>query len=947
MSFQKRDMSNARGMGSNSGKADGKANGASPGFRTDSAIGSSRPGRERPLQPWVPPSNSDGVDMSLEKASGAGGWDQFAANANLFGVKSTYDENIYTTPLDRSDPQYKERMAKADRTAREIERSAAGTAHVAEERVMDYAGGDDKGGDEEDKYSGVKRSDFPPLPGNKENKYMPPAKRGQGNANAVAKNAPMDPAIISSQLKTTKPQAAPKGEETKPKAANKAEASTASSPMPAPDSKPESKGDSQQKRIESKDSAPLKPLAAANRTVSPQAKDGQAGTPSATSTVERDVLKEFKSFASQQRMNAEKARSNKARQDKEVRLTELKKFATNFKLPTPVPVDLISIIAKDPAKQREIQEKAQRDAQEVAKRKADEAAAKEKKASTTKETQPSVLAQPSSDSKASRPTVNAPTSGPAPAPPRHQHQSGRQSFVPPVYPYQNNRPPPQHNQQGRQGGLTGRIRAMENQKAQEILRMPPTGPANPSDPSYTRRMAGPMQHHLGKLNPHSNEFKPAGGFAQSFGPNGHPSAGSSPRSAMNHSSDAHSGAASANAAPVVVSKKRKTIDPQKCSIMSFARTIQPPETKNWNDNDGFRPSFDTPPTWRSALDDETADSTMRLTYDEYFERQPFNSQPTPNPPNLLPNMAHAHQLPLHLQPGSHSVGPRHSPHVPPVAMHGHHGAVQHTPFNGGDDHRMMHSNSQQSFSSPRMGQVPVAYPPAVNAAGQMHYGQPMVPFMGPSAPPMNFARSFSNNNQYMPQQPGVMNGQMIVQPPYMTPQGMMPAGPPQMPVYAPGHHHQYMPPGGTPPSGMSGANGYPSPGRPAAPMMAHQGSQQGQAVYSSPAMAHQQPYAQNPSKYPVGGGSLKKKKKHTNKTKNKTNLSQVSMRPYNNNGPQQQYGTSPQQMHQYAPQHRNGNNYKHYQGHNQGHNQHQGPQGGHGIPTGPQGRSSDGHDEAK
>lgn len=42
-------------------------------------------------------------------------------------------------------------MAAAERKAREIERSAAVTSHVAEERIMDFVGGDDRNGDEEDK----------------------------------------------------------------------------------------------------------------------------------------------------------------------------------------------------------------------------------------------------------------------------------------------------------------------------------------------------------------------------------------------------------------------------------------------------------------------------------------------------------------------------------------------------------------------------------------------------------------------------------------------------------------------------------------------------------------------------------------------------------------------------------------------------------------------------
>jgi hypothetical protein len=66
-------------------------------------------------------------------------------------LKTDYDENIYTTAIDKSHPQYKERLAAADRKAREIERSVPTTAHVAEERVMDFVGGDDQR-DEEDKY---------------------------------------------------------------------------------------------------------------------------------------------------------------------------------------------------------------------------------------------------------------------------------------------------------------------------------------------------------------------------------------------------------------------------------------------------------------------------------------------------------------------------------------------------------------------------------------------------------------------------------------------------------------------------------------------------------------------------------------------------------------------------------------------------------------------------
>lgn len=918
----------------NSGKGDVKQNGSTNGpqsnFMTDSAISASRTGRERVLQPWVGPSN-DGLDMSLEGPASGGTWDQFAVNERQFGIKSTYDESIYTTTIDKSHPQYKERVAAAERKAREIERSAAATAHVAEERVMDFSGGDGAGPDEEDKYSGVKRQDFPPLPGNRENKYTPPARRAPAAASNV-KGAPVDPAIISSQLKTQKnTPAVSKQDDSKSRPASKVEAPSApaavKSPEPKPENKikPENKVESQkpsEAKTTNQNSTPLKPSAATSRTISPQAKDGQGVAPSATSTVERDVLNSFKTFASQQRMNAEKARSTKAKADKEVKLIELKKFADSFKLPTPVPMDLISIIAKDPAKQREIQEKAKKDAAEVAKRKVDEAAAKEKKGAAAKEAQATPVTQPSSDNRNARTNANPPSAAPAAAPARHQ--GNRQTFTPGAFPYQN-RSGPQHMQQtNRQGNLTGRLRAMEAQKAQGQERIP-TGPANATDPSFGRRMGAVPAHMGGKLNPNSHEFRPSA-YAQTFSPNGHPSAGSSPRSAINHATELQSGSTGAHSQQqlVVVTKKKSAVDPKKCSILSFVKTIQPPENKNWNDNDGLRPSYDTQPTWRSMSDDEKPDSTMRLSFDEYFERQPFNTQPTPNPPHLLPQLAHQHQLPLHMQHGSHPAAPRHSPHVAPVQMHANqHGPVPHAQFNGGDDHRMMHSSSSQSYSSPRMGQVPMMYPPNMNSAGQMPYNQNMVPqFMGPGAPPMNqFNRSFSNTPQYVPQQPGGMGAPMMMQPQFMTPQPMV-AGPPQMQPYPTAGHLQFMPPGATPPQPMPGTNGYPSPGRPAAPMMVHQGSQQGQPMYGmSPGVQYQQPATFVPQQQ----GQMN------------------NMRGYSNPGPQQ-FGTSPQQVHTYGPVHRNGsNNFKNYQGHNQ----HQGPQGGHTIPAGPQGRSSDGPDEAK
>ncbi|KAL0940648.1 pab1 binding protein [Colletotrichum truncatum] len=873
MPFNKRDSA--------MGKADGKGqNGTRSGFRTDTAISNSRLGNERTLQPWVPDS-SDGIDGSLEKSSSSGAWDQFAENERLFGLKTDYDENIYTTTIDKSHPQYRERMAAAERKAREIERSLPTTAHVAEERVMDFigGGGNDQGGDEEDKYSGVRRQDFPPL-STRENKYTPPAKRAPSSQSTVA-GAPVDPAIISSQLRaptkkqtTVKPEDAkllsqlaskggaaqsaetPKPVESKPaaKSAPKQEPVKQTEPKPS-DAKATATKTSDVKALD-KSPVPTRPSAATSRTISPQVKEG---APSAASTVERDVLNSFKTFASQQRQNAEKVRSSKAKADKEVKLTELKKFADTFKLSTPVPTDLIGIIAKDPAKQKEIQAKALLNAEEVARAKADpttkpkDTPSKEgaaKPATDSPATQSATAATGTDTRSTGRPTPAQHTVSPSNVP--NRHPNARQSYASPQYhaqTYRNDRSGQHMAPQNRQP-LAQRLRNVEQQKMSQApnqqhaggqdVRLPPTGPAN-NDAPFARRISGVPSHIGGKLNPNSHEFRPSP-FAASFNPNNHPSAGSSPRSSATNNVAATEAATTSNPAPAgqLIRRKTKAVDVKKCYILAHVKTFQPPQGRNWDDNDGLRPSYDTPPTWRQLQDNEKPDSTMHLTSKEFLERQSFasSSMATPNHTHVVPN-AHQHQLPFHLQQPAHGMGPRQSPHMPPMPMQNQHGAhVPHGPYQNMDDHRMMHSNSAQSFASPRMAQVPITYTPAMGSA-QVPYNQPMMqPFVGPGTPNMGGFRNFSNNHQYMPQQPGgPMGGPMMPQ--FINPQGMVPA--PQMPMYA-GGHTQFMPPNAAPPQPIPGSNGYPSPGRPVAPMMAHQGSQQGQPVYGmSPNVQYQQP----------------------------------------------------------------------------------------------------------
>ncbi|KAG5945212.1 hypothetical protein E4U53_006752 [Claviceps sorghi] len=830
-------------------------NGSRSNFRTDTAISNGRFGNERTLQPWVPDA-SDGLDGSLEASSSSGPWDQFAANEKLFGLKTDYDENMYTTAINKTHPQFRERMAAAERKAKEIERSAPVTAHVAEERVMDYVGGGGTGDEnEEDKYSGVRRQDFPPLSG-AANRYTPPAKRAPTGHSSV-KGAPVDPAIISSQLKapakklqvsseprlqgTSEPSrngTALKTETLKPSQLKAADGKRADGKPSTPTSEPKTQDLKSIDKMIAISSASAS--SSRNTLVLPRDK-----TPSATSTVERDVLKEFKSFASQQRMNAEKARSNKARADKEVKLTELKKFANNFKLTTPVPTDLVSIIAKDPAKQKEIQAKAMKNAEEMKKTKA-EAAVKEL-------SQPKDLAAIKSSEASSGPGATDSRPGRAPAAPHasgpagagNRHVGPRQQYAQQNYhaqQYRNNRGGPQHTPPQQQtGNLAQRLRQVEVQRFSQPpppslhgpgheMRAPPTGPSGNMDSGFNRRLSAAPGHMSAKLNPNSHEFRPSP-FATAFNPNSHASAGSSPRGAVNNVVDSPASIPH-KASPLLIRRKTKAVDAKKCSILSHVVTVKPPQGRNWDDNGGLRPSYDTLPTWRQLQDDEKADSTMHLTYNEYFERQPFSSSSvaTPNAPHAAPQHPHQHQLPFHLQHGAHNMGPRQSPHLPIMQMHSQqHGPVPHTPY-GTDDHRMMHSNSTQSFVSPRIGQVPVAYPAPVP------YHQPV--FMGHNNTLVGPYRSFSNNPHYMAPQQGQMGGPMMMQPQFLQgPQGMVAT--PQM-MYHTGHP-QFMPPSGPPQPGSGGA-GY-SPGRPAAPVMVHQGSQQGQPMYGmSPGIQYNQPY---------------------------------------------------------------------------------------------------------
>ncbi|XP_062219067.1 polyadenylate-binding protein-interacting protein 4-like isoform X2 [Phragmites australis] len=121
----------------------------------DSAISCTHYPEERELERWAP-DEGDSECLELEKYDRKGNrsWDQFETNAALFGVKSTFNEELYTTKLERG-PHMRELERHASRIAREIEGEDTKDIHLAEERGL-YLG-DDLDHDEEIKYSAVCR----------------------------------------------------------------------------------------------------------------------------------------------------------------------------------------------------------------------------------------------------------------------------------------------------------------------------------------------------------------------------------------------------------------------------------------------------------------------------------------------------------------------------------------------------------------------------------------------------------------------------------------------------------------------------------------------------------------------------------------------------------------------------------------------------------------------
>ncbi|KAG8904527.1 hypothetical protein FRB99_001610 [Tulasnella sp. 403] len=275
-------------------------------FRTDRDIGGSTAlPRERELQAWKPDAstsqqagqdalNKDSVTFGGNHTNGQ--WDQFAANEKLFGVKTDFHEEIYTTRLDRTTSDFRERERKAQQLADEITGTVSLNPHIREERGH----ADEGAANEEDKYGAVVRGP---------NAYIPPGARRQET---------------------------PKGETPKP------DGSTPKVTVNGTDG-PSANGTTDA----------VNGVNGTNDKSSPSNKHEDAG-----------VIASFRDFVTNEKQKLAQKKQAIAKSEMDKRLAELVKFSTNFKLNTPIPTDLVPILAKEPEKQKAIVDKSTKDAED-------------------------------------------------------------------------------------------------------------------------------------------------------------------------------------------------------------------------------------------------------------------------------------------------------------------------------------------------------------------------------------------------------------------------------------------------------------------------------------------------------------------------------------------------------------------------------------------------------
>lgn len=658
---------------------------------------------------------------------------------------------------------------------------------------------------------------------------MPPGRRPL-NGKASAADAPIDPAIISSQI--AHPEVIPQGGATtapKPTVNGTALAVTAT----------ESKDEG------AKDIAT--PIVAAANTPRP-ADTSKAPSSNATPNVDtEDAIAAFKTFASSEKTRVAEDRRRRAVHDKAIKLNDLKKFSSMFKLHTPVPKDLVPILAKDKNKQQEIMEKAQRET--------------ERKSSIppkplTSSGDPPVskgLDEPKNDGTRAPPNTAHIT--------RQEYSHGRPG-LPPRGPQigMSSRDKQQQltnifpaSTPGGQGMLSHRLADQHNRhKAGMQVSVPTPLPIHTAEKANSRPIPSsqasstvrtPTSAVSARLNVNATEFKP-NPTANVFKLAGASSPTSSPRS--------NSNIRPASRAPTpkdFFGSKKPLPAGEKPSILEHFNPLKrlkekaqkENKVKDYATNGGIVYAHATSVTWSQAKNDEDFKS-----YKDMYEGVPAQSRgPTPQQPAASPNgSALMHQLPPSFQHGPQGTPPVSAPQQP-----SYHGPPQPHHYPAGphhfDEQRMHPSPSANSaFSTPRGTNAYLAYPTPITQQGHFSHAQPMAPY---GMPPMGHqAQNFGRMPSGPPFAPSPaqhyavpMMAHNSSQGGYMGPQVMHNT---QMQMFNPGQAPPY---GGQ----AQPVGGYPSPGRGGGTPMMHQGSYPGQNApiymgapqYGGPVYAPQHP----------------------------------------------------------------------------------------------------------
>ncbi|KAJ1739109.1 poly(A)-binding protein binding protein [Coemansia sp. RSA 1086] len=324
--------------------------GSSAGFKTDTDISRhSDQTSARELHRWVP-DEGDSLELlegGLEGAAAHGqSWDQFATNEQLFGLTTDFDEEIYTTKLDRSRADFKEREREAIRIAQEIQSTPFLNSHVAEERQEVAA--EDNTMDEEDRYGAVLRPSGAP------GKYVPPYLRGktespvQPKKAAESKSGSEQPVYLSTSSAAADAKKAP----VQPNNAIAAAALAKLNIRTTGHASDKSDG----KTLGSQTSGAVPAALAADPAITALSKSTSNNSSSSNNTKLLANLRSNKHRVDAaalnkpmaditEKLNSERERIHQHKQALlKTRISDLVKFHQSFKLPTPMPDDIAEMV---------------------------------------------------------------------------------------------------------------------------------------------------------------------------------------------------------------------------------------------------------------------------------------------------------------------------------------------------------------------------------------------------------------------------------------------------------------------------------------------------------------------------------------------------------------------------------------------------------------------------